>query len=219
MSMGLDPVTQAALGFGLQALGTMQRRDAEEETRNRVMQRQNQEAETQAGIARQNAARVSQTAQELSAPKRVEQQQQDETALAEKFTPQAGVTEASYGAQNPGAPKEISDAMAAAVGRAIGKGKAYAKSTAALSALNKGGLNSGIAISRSAQDIGLNNNAAQGSWNVMGQDLNAIRPNQNSMAFADTANGIGGLFATSGLRGMVKPKVNVADLGGSDAWY
>ena len=50
--------------------------------------------------------------------------------------------------------------------------------------------------------------------------LQAIRPDQNAMVGSDIASGIGGLFATNGLRGVMKPKLpNFGDLGGSDAWY
>lgn len=207
MSFGIDDAAMAGIGMAMQLAGSFAQKRQQDDIRNRTIARQNQEGETQMSIARQNAARVAQTAQEVGANQTAAKQAADSDALAKEFTPAgAGMTEASYAPANPGAPKEISDTMAQAIGAALAKGKAYAKSKAGISAVGKGGLDQGIAIGRSATDIGLNNNAAQGSWNVMNQDLGAIHPNSTAMALGDAANGIGGLFATAGMRGLAKPK-------------
>lgn len=217
MPMGMDPATQAIIGMALQAGGTLMRRREEEDMRDRQVQRQNQEADAQAEYSRRGVERVQQAAQEVAAQPRAQEANTEQ--LAREFTPgKSGMDVASYATANPGAPKEISDTMAAAVGRALQKGKDYARSSAALSALNRGQLDQGIAIGRSASDIGLNNNAASGSWRVAQQDINAIRPNMNNMGLSDAASGIGGLFATSGLMkgAMKKPAgwVSGYDLGG-----
>lgn len=208
MSMGLDPVTQAALGFALQAGGTLMRKQQEDDVRQERINRQNQEAEAQAQIARQNAARTTQAAQAVAQQQSKPQVEQEAAKIEQQITPsKAGFNEASYAADNSGAPKEVADAMAAAVGRAIAQGKQYAGTKSKLQAYGNSGLNAGIEIGRSGMDVGLNNQRAQGSWNVMGQDLQAIRPDQNAMVGSDIASGIGGLFAVNGLRGVMAPKV------------
>lgn len=208
MAMGLDPATQTIIGMAMQGLGTLVRKREEDDMRDRQMSRYNEEAGRQDEFSRQGLARVRQATEDLSAPKQKERDDAKAQELENKFAPaEAGASAASFEATNPGAPKEISDTMAAAVGRALAKGKSYAKSTAALSALNRGSLDSSIAIGRSAQDLGRIGNASQGSWNVMNQDINAIRPNTNSMALSDLSSGIGGMFAMQGMRGAAKPKV------------
>ena len=203
MSMGLDPMTQTVLGLALQAGGTMLRRQEEEDVRQRQMNRQNQEADAQAQIAAQNANRARMAAQQVTQQQSAPQIEQDAAKIQQQITPAAaGFDTGNYAASNPGAPKEVSDAMAAAVGKAIAQGKAYAGTKSKLSAYNNSGVNANIALGQSGTDIGLNNNRAQGSWNVMGQDLNAIRPDQNMMALSDIGSGVGGLFATNGLRGV-----------------
>ena len=212
---------EAALGLALQGMGTMIRKQEEEDVRQRQMNRQNQEAETQAQIAGQNAARARAAAQQVAQQQSAPQVEQDAAKIQQQITPAAaGFDTGNYAASNPGAPKEVSDAMAAAVGKAIAQGKAYAGTKSKLQAYGNSGINANIALGQSGTDIGLNNQRAQGSWRVMGQDLNAIRPDQGMMTLSDIGSGVGGLFATNGLRGVMKPKLpNFGDLGGSDAWY
>lgn len=212
---------EAALGLALQGMGTMIRKQEEEDVRQRQMNRQNQEADAQAQIAAQNANRARMAAQQVTQQQSAPQIEQDAAKIQQQITPsKAGFNEASYAADTSAAPKEVSDAMAAAVGKAIAQGKAYAGTKSKLQAYGNSGINANIALGQSGTDIGLNNQRAQGSWRVMGQDLNAIRPDQGMMTLSDIGSGVGGLFATNGLRGVMKPKLpNFGDLGGSDAWY
>ena len=87
-----------------------------------------------------------QTTQQIAPEQQQEAQKADTAQLTQDFTPAgAGMTEASYASANPGAPKEIGESMAASLASALNKGKAYAKTTAAMSALNRGGLRTNIA--------------------------------------------------------------------------
>lgn len=210
MSMGLDPMTQTMLGLALQAGGTMIRKQEEDDVRQQQINRQNQEADTQAQIAGANAARARAAAQEVAQGQSTDQVKQDAAKLEQQFAPtKAGFDTGSYAADNAGAPKEVSDAMAAAVGRAIAGAKRYGNTKATLQAYGNAGTNAGIALGRSASDISLNNNRAQGSWRVMDQDLGAIRPDQGMMTLSDIGSGIGGMFTTNGMLGTMqkRPKI------------
>lgn len=197
MSFGLDDAAMMqAAAMGMQMLGTMAQRSAANDEREQKLAVLNRGADEQAAIAQQNAARAAATAKQLDATQQQEAQKKNAEKLATDYAPtQAGFNEAGYQASTSEAPKEIADSMAAAVGRALAQGKAYAKNKANLSALNYGDTASNIAIGRSASDIGLNNNRAQGAQQVMNADLNAIYPDQNKMVGADILNGIGsGLY-------------------------
>lgn len=192
--MGLDPVSIA--GMGLQLMGTLAQKQAQEDERDQRTRRMAQEADTQTQIAGQNAARVAQAANQVSAQQQQANQKDTADKMATDYAPTAtGYKEATYDATTAGAPKEISDSMAGQLAKAVALGKSYAKSKANLSSLGWGDTGANIAIGRSGTDVGLNNNRAQGSWGVMQQDLNSIYPDQNKMLGADLANGIGsGLF-------------------------
>ena len=221
-SMGMDPMTLSLIGMAVQAAGTMQQREAANDERDQRTRRMNQAADEQAGYARQNAARVAQTTQQVGADQQKSNQAADTAKLTAQYAPAAPDADvASFTTANPGAPKEISTMMADEIGRSMATSRKYAASKGAMDALNLGGINTGVALNRSAQDIATNNNRAQGAWGVMNHDLNSIYPNQGKMAGADALNGIGSLFATEGLRQLAKkPKASpAADLGGSDAWY
>lgn len=187
MELGAAELIPAALQLG----SALIRKNEQDDVRDRMVQRQQQLAEEQAAIARQNAARVAQTTTQLAAPQQQENQQADTAQLTQEFTPtSAGLSEASYQTANPGAPKEIGESMAASIARALDKGKAYAKTTAAMSALNRGALRSNIALGRSGSDIGINNNFAQGAGRVADQDMSAIYPNSNMLWLADLGDAV-----------------------------
>lgn len=196
MSMGAETIIPMAMQLG----ATLLRKNEQDETRDRMVQRQQQLAEEQAGIARQNAARVNQTTQQIAPEQQQEAQKEDTAKLTADFTPAAaGATEASYASANPGAPKEIGESMAASLASALAKGKAYAKTTAAMSALNRGGLRTNIALGRSGQDIATNNNFAQGAGRVADQDMSAIYPNGTMLGLADLGDAVAtGMFYRAG---------------------
>ena len=196
MSMGAETIIPMAIQLG----STLIRKQEQDDVRDQMVRRQQQLAEEQAAIARQNAARVAQTTQQIAPEQQQEAQKADTAQLTQDFTPaSAGMTEASYSTSNPGAPKEIGESMAGALASALNMGKAYAKTTAAMSALNRGGLRTNIALGRSGQDIAMNNNFAQGAGRVADQDMSAIYPNGTMMGLADLGDAVAtGMFYRAG---------------------
>lgn len=213
MAMGMDPATATMISMALQGAGTLIQRQDQEDMRERQMQTLRQQGEAQANYARQNAARVAQTTESVKQANTEDQRPQVAAQLEQQLTPAAGVDNGSYAAANPGAPKEVSDAYARAIGDAMAKGKNYAKTQSKLSAVGKMNTDAGTALSRGATDIGVTNNFAGGSGAVAQQDLNAIQPNQGMGIASDLLNGAGGIGALYASR--MKP---VRADGGPGGW-
>lgn len=195
MSMGMDPATATMLSMAMQGVGTLMQKQQQDDVRERQLQTLRQQGEAQAQYARQNAARVAQTTDAVKQQNNPAQAPELEAKVEQQLMPAAGVSEASYMAANPGAPKEVSDAYARAIGDAMAKGKGYAKSQSKLSAIGQANANTGTALSRGATDIGVTNNFAGGSGQVAQQNLNAIQPNQGMGVASDLLNGAGGIGA------------------------
>ena len=95
---------EAALGLALQGMGTMIRKQEEEDVRQRQMNRQNQEADAQAQIAAQNANRARMAAQQVTQQQSAPQIEQDAAKIQQQITPsKAGFNEASYAADTSAA--------------------------------------------------------------------------------------------------------------------
>lgn len=195
MAMGMDPATLTMLSMAAQGVGTMIQRQDQDDMRERQLQTLRQQGEQQAQYARQNAARVAQTTDAVSKQNNQEQAPELQARVEQQLAPAAGASEASYAAANPGAPKEVADSYARAIGDAMAKGKNYAKSQSKLSAIGQANANTGTALSRGATDIGVTNNFAGGSGQVAQQNLNAIQPNQGMGVASDLLNGAGGIGA------------------------
>jgi len=213
MAMGMDPATATMLSMAMQGVGTLMQKQNADDVREQQLQTLRQQGEQQAQYARQNAARVAQTTESVQKANSQDQAPAVQQQVERQITPTAGVSEASYAAANPGAPKEVSDAYARAIGDAMAKGKNYAKSQSKLSAIGRQNQNASTALSRGATDIGTTNNFAQGSGTVAQQDLNAIRPNQGTGVAADLLNGAGGIGAL--YAGRMRPTVNYPT---ADGW-
>lgn len=212
MPMGMDPATATMVSMALQGAGTLMQKQNADDVRERQLQELRQQGEVQAQYARQNAARVAQTTDAVKEANSHQQTPQVQQQVEQQLTPAAGISEASYAAANPGAPKEVSDSYARAIGDAMAKGKNYARTQSKLSAVNQQNTNAATALSRGATDIGVTNNFAGGSGTVAQQNLNAIQPSQGLAIGSDLLNGAGGIGALYASR--MRPRAD----GGPGGW-
>ncbi len=185
-----------AASMGAQALGSKMQADDQAEMRQRQNAILAQQGEQQSAIARQNAARVAQTTNQLGAEREALERPVAVAKLTAEYTPADNPElNGQYQASNPGAPKEVSDAYARAIGNAVAKGKQAASGTAGMAYFGNNNLNRGIALNRSGQDIATNNDFARGNGVVAQQELNAIAPSQGAMYGSDLLKGAGGMGA------------------------
>lgn len=200
-----------AASMGAQALGSKMQADDQADMRARQMAILNQQGEQQAAAARQNAARVAQATEQVGAKSEAEQRPDAVAKLTAEYTPADNAElNGQYQASNPGAPKEIGDAYARAIGNAVAKGKQSAAGTAGMAYYGNNNLKSGIALNRSAEDIATNNNFAQGSGVVAQQELNAIQPSQSALYGGDLLKGVGSMGALYAGRMGPKPGSSIA---------
>lgn len=206
-----------AASMGAQALGSKIQADDQAEMRQRQQAILGQQGEQQAAIARQNAARVAQATEQIGAQREAENRPGEVAKLTAEYTPADNPElNGQYQASNPGAPKEVSDAYARAIGNAVAKGKQAASGTAGLAYYGNNNLKSGIALNRSGQDIAMNNDFAAGSGRVAQQELNAIAPSQGSMYGADLLKGVGGMGAL--YAGRMRPGGGFMQSAGDGLW-
>jgi hypothetical protein len=185
-----------AASMGAQALGSKMQADDQADMRGRQNAILNQQGEQQAAMARQNAARVAQTTNQLGADREALERPEAVAKLTAEYTPADNPElNGQYQSSNPGAPKEVSDAYARAIGNAVAKGKQAAEGTAGMAYYGNSNLRRGIDLNRSAEDIARNNDFAAGSGRVAQQELNAIAPSQGAMYGADLLKGAGGMGA------------------------
>ena len=131
--MGLDPVSIA--GMGLQPMGTLAQKQAQEDERDQRTRRMAQEADTQTQIAGQNAARVARAANQVSAQQQQANQKDTADKMARTTRPRRPGTR-----RRPTTPRRpVLERDQRLDGRSVGKSgrarKSYAKSKANLSSL------------------------------------------------------------------------------------
>jgi hypothetical protein len=180
--------------YALQAGGTIARMRGDSQVRSRQQQYMQAEMERQRQLQAAADAANAQALQRFTPQAQQQTQQTHAAALEQKFQPSGSVTEAEYAGQNPGAPAEVKDSIAKRIYDGIQKGKAYAKSTAALGGFTSAGLDNQFALNRNAQTQGQIGKQSGASTGVLPFELNgAYTAGKGAYTAANAANGLGDL--------------------------
>jgi len=220
-----EPTTIALISAAASAAGTVvqtqaadEARDKQDRIRNGEMIRQDTLLAEQKRREQEGRALTDAMTPKFAAESQKNAQTDIAAATEQQIAPDSAdeIKAAAYLPENPGAPTEVKDKLAATLADAIGKGKQHAKNRARLSAFGELGTNNQLGLQRTATDISainadinrLQRSGAQ-SLSRMGADLQvAGRPDASSMALADVFNGIG---QAGSLYSSTRPKTKVVD--------
>jgi hypothetical protein len=132
---------------------------------------QNAERVRQAQIDQQRTAAVNTAVPTFDKGSQVKQQQSLADQVQQYLTPSDATTGSEYVAQNPGAPKEVTDSMSRQLAGALATGKDYAKNLANVSSYGRMGFDNNLALNRLGQTVQQLNGMSSRSTGVLGTEL------------------------------------------------
>lgn len=151
------------------------------------------EAARQADIERRRQAAMDAAVPEYSREKQEERQQSLADQITQYLTPNVDTT-TQYVAQNPGAPKEVTDSMSRQLVSALEKGRNYAKNLAGVSSYGRLNFANKVGMNRLGENINRLNTESERSTNILPIEMQgAYGAGVGAQNMATILNGVAGL--------------------------
>jgi len=181
------------LGVGLQAAGTIARREAIKRIQREQQQRMEENRLRQKQIQDQITARTMQATQAF-AP---EGREASRLALAQQYEqymqPQATVTDfGEYAASNASAPQEVRDAATRTLATSMAKNKDYIKNLASLTSYDGNKQRLGVTLGDAGRDVGNLSRQSAAYSNILPYQLEQANQNQAGLMTASDVLNQGG---------------------------